>query len=127
MKKEIWIISVLLLVVISLGVMAYLGYNENIRLNSEITRLNLDKEQLFNEKEQVLLEKKNLMDEMGLLKDDVAEIYKTCITQNVCKGHYPGIRWYCNNLGDETILDLASHTCECDSSCELKLTLLKTI
>ena len=127
MKKEAWIIIVLLVIVTGLLILIYLDYNEKNKLNSEITQLNADKEQLFNEKEQIVLERKGLLDQLDLLKDDVAEIYKTCITQNACKGHYPGIRWYCNNVGDETTPDTASHTCECDSSCELKLTVLRNI
>lgn len=58
--------------------------------------------------------------ELAKLQEDVAKIYKTCITNNACKGHYPGISWNCNNVGDE--VSDPSHTCVCDSACNLKAT-----
>lgn len=128
MKKELWIIIALAVIAIALGAIAYMNYGENQKLNSEITRLNADNEKLNADKAQTLADNKNLRDELQLLNEDVAAIYKTCITQNACKGHYPGIRWYCNNIGDAVQdIAMASHLCECDSACELKTTIVQNI
>jgi len=128
MKKEVWIIIVLAVLAVIFGILAYIGYNETKELDSQVIQLNADKEQLFNDKENALIENKKIRDELQLLNEDVAEIYKSCITQNACKGHFPGIRWYCNDVGDAVSdMTLASHLCECDNVCELKTTVVQTI
>ena len=102
-------IFLILVVVILSGILAYGVYTgikvkeELINLNSQINRLNEEKD---------VLQKK-----YDLMVGDVAEIYKTCMKENVCKGRYPNVSWYCNNVGDET--GNPSHTCICDSSCNL--------
>ncbi len=66
---------------------------------------------------QVSQDKQNLDEKYSLLIDDVAEIYKGCIKDNACKGRYPSVSWYCNNVGDE--VPDPSHICKCNSSCDL--------
>lgn len=98
-----------------------------ISLNKEIEKGELKIVELTDDKTALLNEKENLQTKISdlelkydLLKQDVAKIYKTCLTENACKGHYPGVSWYCNNVGDE-VSDY-SHICVCDSACNLNAT-----
>lgn len=107
------LIIILISVIVILGcVLAYEIYT-GIQIKEENNQLTIQNQNLTSQ-----LDK--LQKGYDLLKDDVAEIYKTCITQNICKGHYPGVRWYCNNVGDE--VSDPSHICVCDSSCSLVAT-----
>jgi hypothetical protein len=125
MKREGWIITVLVIIAVVLGILAYTQYNETKNLNSIILRLEDEKANLIGEKETLITENKELRDKLQLLEEDVRAIYKTCIDGNACKGHYPGVTWYCNNVGDTTTILDASHTCVCDSSCQLNATEIK--
>jgi len=114
-KKNIFLgilITATLIICITAGIL----YNKNVQLNSEINKLN-------NEKENLNIKINDLQLKYDILKEDVAKIYKTCITNNACRGHYPGVRWDCNNVGDE--VDNPSHICQCDSSCNLNATEIK--
>lgn len=124
MKKESLIIGVLVIVLIGLGILAFVFYNKNIHLGDEKNLLSSEKEQAISEREQCLADKKIALDELQMMQEDVAKIYKGCITDNACKGHYPGVRWNCNNVGDETNVN-PSHICVCDSSCSLNATAIK--
>ena len=124
-------ILVLVLTVLLVGVVIFAGmmYNETTILNSEISRLNSqvsalnnDKSQLIDERESLRSDLTSLQSKNKMLEEDVAEIYKGCIIDNVCKGHFPGIRWLCNNVGDPADDNTASHTCVCDSKCQLNAT-----
>ena len=55
-----------------------------------------------------------------MLKDDVFQLKKSCISDNICKGHFPGVRWNCNFQGDA--VDNPSHTCVCNDNCEMSST-----
>jgi hypothetical protein len=58
-----------------------------------------------------------------LLYQDVQKIYLSCPNEGPCKGHFPQMSWYCNNVGDEIIVyDYASHICVCNNSCEMTAT-----
>ncbi len=102
--------SVILVLLCLLGYGVYTGF----KVKAEINRLN-------NENQNLNSQLNELQGKYGLLVDDVAKIYKTCINENVCKGHYPNVSWYCNNVGDEAITN-PSHICVCDSSCQLNAT-----
>ncbi len=127
MKKESWIIIIFIVVAIGLGVVYYLEHQENNNLSSKIFELETDKQNVIIEKETLIIENKELRDKLQLLEDDVRAIYKTCINENVCKGHYPGISWYCNNVGDSSDLATASHLCGCNVDCQLNATEIKNI
>jgi hypothetical protein len=96
------LISIIFLLLIILGYGVYTGF----KVKAEITKLTTERD--------------NLQEKYDLLIDDVREIYKTCRDGNACLGHYPGVSWYCNNVGDE--VDDYSHICICDVSCEFKAT-----
>lgn len=123
MKKEGLIIGALVLLLISVSIFSVLTYNKTVFLNSEINRLEDEKAQALNERDALMAENDNLKDKLLMLQQDVSEIYKGCINDNACKGHFPGVRWNCNNVGDE--VDDPSHVCECDSSCNLIATEIK--
>ena len=125
MKKEGWIIIILAIIAVALGILAFIHYTEINKLNSIISGLEDEKTNLMNEKETLILENKDLQDKLQLLEEDVKKIYKTCYNENTCKGHFPGVTWYCNNVGDVAPLSDASHTCVCDSSCQLNATEIK--
>jgi len=121
MKKESVIIGVLVILLIILAVIIFIFYNKNVELGR-------DNQDLINTNSNLLQEKDNLNNkiaekdsELSMLQQDVEKIYKSCIAQNACKGHFPGIRWNCNNVGDETNIN-PSHVCVCDSSCNLNAT-----
>ncbi len=101
----------------------YLIFN-TISLGKNIENLKSEKDILVNEKESIQTDLSELQLKYDLLEEDVAKIYKTCIVENACKGHYPGVSWYCNNVGDEVITNY-SHTCVCNSACILTATEIK--
>lgn len=128
MIKRGLVIGGLICIIVIVGVLAGVLYTKNLNLTSRNNQLETDRAQLSSEKEQILGEKEqcrtevqNLNSRLSMLQEDVSKIYKTCINDGVCKGHYPGVRWNCNNVGDETDFN-PSHTCICDSSCNLNAT-----
>jgi hypothetical protein len=134
MDKEKVIIGVLIVLLIGVGIFAVMNMtkvkslqNENAVLVDDKNKLGADNEQLMRDKEAIVDEKNNLMSELDMLKDDVFQLKKSCITENACKGHFPGIRWTCNNVGDAITGDMASHVCVCDDLCNLTATFVKTI
>jgi len=124
------LILLIVFLIISLVIIGILYFNnkslksQNNFLESERTKLSNEKEQVITEREQCRNDVQNLNSKLSMLQEDVSKIYRGCITENACKGHYPGIRWNCNNVGDETNIN-ASHTCVCDSSCNLSATEIK--
>lgn len=120
------LISVIVVLSIILIYGIYTGFKvkaELNNLNNQIVQLTDDKTNLINERNSLQTKVSNLESKNNLLTQDVAKIYKTCITENACKGHYPSVSWYCNNVGDE-VADY-SHICVCDSACNLNATQVK--
>jgi outer membrane murein-binding lipoprotein Lpp len=124
-------ILVPILIIILIGVIVFAGimYNKTTLLNSEIDKLssqvsalNNDKSQLIEERDSLRSNLTALQSKTKMLEEDVAQIYKGCINNNACKGHYPGVRWLCNNVGDLADSNTASHICVCDASCQLNAT-----
>jgi len=111
-KKSIWIIILSILLVL-VCIFAYLEFRRIVELKSLNMQLETDKTNLINDN-------KDLNLDLEMLNAKVAKIYRTCMTNNACKGRYPGISWYCNNVGDA--VDDASHICICDVSCNLNAT-----
>lgn len=120
MKKSLITIGLIVLIVLGFASAGYF-YVQNTNLNSQNDDLESQNAQIRDEREQCRTEVQGLNSKLSMLTDDVAKIYKTCITDNVCKGHYPGVRWNCNNVGDETNVN-PSHVCVCDSACNLNIT-----
>lgn len=127
MKKEWWIVIILAIVLIVLGIFLYNYYSENNDLTSRINQLTGDNEQLLKDKNDLLIENKEIKDNLDMLQKDVSQIYKTCPLQNPCKGRYPGISWYCNNVGDQSDVSTASHICICTPDCQLNQTTYQNI
>jgi hypothetical protein len=122
MKTKTLIIILISVIVILLAILiygVYTGFKAKAIINSMQTEIN----QLNQDKIDLNSQLKSLQNQYNLLQQDVAKIYKGCIKENACKGHYPGVRWYCNNVGDE-VTD-HSHTCVCDSGCNLNATEIK--
>ena len=111
-RGKVIVLVLISIIIILSGILAY-GVYTGFKVKAELIRLNAENQNLSSELE-------NLQGEYALLIDDVAEIYKTCLTENVCKGRYPGTSWYCNNVGNE--VDDPSHLCVCDASCNLNST-----
>jgi outer membrane murein-binding lipoprotein Lpp len=124
------LIPVLIILLIGVIIFAGMMYNKTTLLNSEIDKLNSqvsglndDKSKLVEERDSLMSNLTALQSKTKMLEEDVTAIYsKTCHLDNVCKGHYPGIRWLCNNVGDLADNNTASHTCICDVSCQLNAT-----
>jgi hypothetical protein len=116
MKKGVSILTIILIsiIVILLAILAY-GLYTGFRVKAMINSLTLEKNNLTNQLSA-------LQEKYNLLQQDVANIYKTCLRDNACKGRFPNVSWYCNNVGDEADLSNASHICVCDSKCDLNLT-----
>jgi hypothetical protein len=119
MKKNVTVIMLVSVIVVLSAVLVY-GVYTGIRVRTIINSLNSQIEQLSEEKENLIVQLNTLTVKYGLLQDDVFQLKKSCITQNVCWGHFPGVRWYCNNVGDA--VDNPSHICVCDSNCNLNAT-----
>jgi len=113
----IMLVSIIFVLCCILGYGVYTGF----KVKAEINRLNEENNQLNMEKQDLTSQLDLLQKKYDLLEEDVRKIYKGCITENACKGHYPSVSWYCNNVGDE-IINNPSHVCVCDSSCNLKAT-----
>lgn len=113
------LVSVIIILLLILGY----GFYTGIKVKAMINSLNSEVTQLTTEKEGLNSQLSSLQKNYDLLKQDVAKIYKTCIIENACKGRYPGVTWYCNNVGDE--VNDPSHTCICDASCKLNATEIK--
>jgi len=119
-KLTIILVSVIILLSLILIYGVYTGF----RVKEELANLNSQITNLIAEKNDVTFQLDSLQKNYDLLKDDVARIYKTCITENVCKGRYPNVSWNCNNVGDEAYTN-PSHVCFCSSSCQLNATEMK--
>lgn len=129
MKKRDIIFLVLFLGVITLSIFIAIFYFENNNLKTQNARLEWERAEISREKEVVINDREickeevvSLKADLDLLEEDVSKIYMGCISDNKCKGHYPGIRWYCNVEGD-AVSD-ASHICSCDENCKLITTLI---
>ena len=132
MKNLTIVLAVLIILLTGVVIFAGIMFNKNAVLNSEIDKLNSqvsglndDKSKLVEERDSLRSNLTALQSKTKMLEEDVAQIYKGCINDNVCKGHYPGIRWLCNNVGDLADNNTASHTCVCDASCQLNATEIK--
>jgi len=128
MEKRNWLIIFLITILVVVAIFAVLEFSKvsnlktiNNQLEEERTRLSQEKEQLLSEREELRNENKKLNSQIKMMEEDVNKIYKSCMTENACKGKYPGIRWECNNVGD-FVEDNPTHVCVCDSSCKITIT-----
>ena len=115
--------KILISVIVVLSIILIYGVYTGFKVRTELNNLNSQIVQLKDEKESLQNKITELESKNNLLTQDVAKIYKTCMTENVCKGRFPSVSWYCNNIGDE-VADY-SHICVCDSSCNLNATQVK--
>ena len=122
MKSKTLIIILISVIVILLAILIY-GVYTGFKVKSIINSMQTEINQLNQDKTDLNSQLDFLHNKYNLLEQDVAKIYKGCIKENVCKGHYPGVSWYCNNVGDEA--SDYSHTCVCDSGCNLNATEIK--
>jgi cell division protein FtsL len=118
-KKSILVTILIIIIVILAIILGYYIYS-GYKLKTEINSLNNQISQLSEERDNLNSELSTLQKKYDLLNQDVQKIYKSCPKENACKGRFPGVSWYCNNVGDET--DNPSHICICDSSCNMKAT-----
>ena len=115
---------ILVSVIILLSLILIYGFYTGFRVKEELANLNSQITNLVAEKNNVTFQLDSLQKNYNLLKDDVFELEKSCLSENACKGRFPNIRWYCNNVGDEIInpSHIASHICFCDNQCNLNAT-----
>jgi len=121
MKKSgnvstIILISIIVILLVILGYGVYTGF----KVKYKIADLNFQIDNLVKERTNLTSQLNDLLVKYDMLKDDVFELEKSCINENACRGHFPFIRWNCNNVGDE-VVDY-SHVCVCDSECNLSIT-----
>jgi hypothetical protein len=119
MQKSGLIIVLVSIIVILLLILVY-GVYTGFKVKAEIKTLETEKSQLIDDRNQCDMEVQSLNSDLSMLREDVAKIYRGCILENACKGRSPGVRWYCNNVGDE--VSDPSHVCICDASCRLNAT-----
>lgn len=127
MKKESIFIRICILLILIFCVFSFVLYKKNVTLgierdnfSHEIESLSQEKEELLNEREELRSKIDSLNSELDLIKDDLLRMSKSCMSEGICRGRFPNISWYCNVVGDE--VSDPSHTCFCDSSCNLKIT-----
>ncbi len=111
-KRNITTIILISIIAVLLAVLGY-GVYTGVRVKAVINQLTAEKENLTSQLNTLIVK-------YGMLQDDVFQLKKSCITQNVCWGHFPGVRWNCNNVGDE--VNDPSHICVCDDDCNLNAT-----
>ena len=122
MKLEKILILILVLVLL-LGII--FGFYKYKQLNNEISTLSESNQNLLSEREQLLeeredckLETKGLTESLNLLQEDVFKIKKSCLTENVCKNRFPGVRYKCNDFGEAH--EDGTKLCECTDNCEVQ-------
>ena len=108
-RLVIILVSIIIILVIIVGYGIYTG----IKVKAELNKLNAEKQDLKTSLDE-------LQEDYDLLRLDVQKIYQSCINEGVCKGHFPEVSWYCNNVGDA--VNDPSHICVCDSSCAMTAT-----
>jgi cell division protein FtsB len=111
---------ILISVIIILSLILIYGVYTGMKVKEEFRNLNSQISNLVAEKNSITQELDTLQAKYELLQDDVFEMKKSCLSENACKGRFPGVRWYCNNVGDE--VPNYSHTCVCDNACNLIIT-----
>lgn len=123
MRKGVGKITIVLVsvIIILLAVLGY-GLYTGMKVKGIINSFQIQVQQLTAERDSLRADISSLQNKYNLLEQDVAKIYKTCIKENACKGHFPSVSWYCNNVGDEADYSIASHVCICDSKCDLNAT-----
>lgn len=104
--------TVIILLVIIFILVAILGYGvyTGVRVKSAINSLQSQINQLTEERDE-------LQRKYSLLQDDVFQLEKSCLTENVCKNQFPWIRYNCNDLG-EAHSD-GTKICRCDNNCQV--------
>ncbi len=121
--RRIKILSVILAFLFIVNfVFSYICYKKNVEIKENLALLIEERDSLILEKELLKSDLNYANQRIGLLVEDVANIYKGCINEEPCKGHYPEVRWYCNVEGDE--VSDPSHVCVCDASCQMSATQL---
>ncbi len=124
MKKSVNKLAIILIfvIVILLGILSY-GVYTGFKARNAINSLQTQVQQLTADRDSLSSQLNALLVKYDMLKDDVFQLKKSCLTENACKGHFPGIRWNCNNVGDE--VNDPSHICTCDDKCNLNATEMK--
>lgn len=118
MKRGKILTTILIVLIILVSILAIVVYNKNNQLISERDQLSREKAELINEREQLRNEKQDLNSKLSMLQDDVFKLKKSCINDNICKGHFPSVRWKCNINGDA--VNDGDRTCFCDDNCNLQ-------
>jgi predicted nuclease with TOPRIM domain len=121
MKKEgSKLVPILIIIIVILAGILIYGVYTGMKVKEEFRNLNSQISNLVSEKNNLTSQLDSLQGKYNLLKDDVFEMKKSCLSENACKGRFPGVRWYCNNVGDE--VSNYSHICVCDNACNLNVT-----
>lgn len=93
-------------------------------MSSNISQLEQSNSNLLQERTQLKsdidnckAEKTTLSSDLSMLQEDVFKIKKSCMTENVCKSRFPGVRYKCNDFGEAH--DDGNRICECNDNCEV--------
>ena len=126
MEKKSIIIGILTVLLLAAIIILIYGYFKGTELASRINQLEQDRTQISNDKEQVItqldacrIQSQTDHEKLNMIMQDWSNIQKSCITENVCKGKFPFMRYKCNAQGDA--VDNGDKICECDSNCNLKV------
>lgn len=120
MKKEVIAVIILAILLVLVSIFAFMTYQKTSFLEKENTDLNSQVASLTARNTKLNSDMGKMTDELSMLKDDVFQLKKSCITNNTCKTHFPGIRWKCNISGDA--VDDGDKICVCDENCNLQVT-----
>ena len=118
MKRGQILTTILIILIILVSIVTIVVYNKNNQLISERDQLSREKVELINEREQLRSENQKMTSKLSMLQDDVFNLKKSCISDNICKGHFPSIRWKCNVQGDA--VDNGDKVCFCNDNCNLQ-------
>lgn len=124
-KKSIALIILIILLLVAIAILIF-GYFQGTALMSRINQLERDRVQISNDKENVMAQLEQCRNQsqtdhekLNMIMQDWSNIQKSCITDNVCRGKFPFMRYKCNAQGDA--VDNGDKTCECDTNCNLKV------
>lgn len=119
MEKRDIAIGILVILLIATGVFAFLNYQKVAGLEKENADMGTQIVNLTARNEKLNSDIGSMTEEISMLKDDVFQLKKSCITENKCKGHFPGIRFKCNISGDA--VDDGNNICVCDDNCNIQI------
>ena len=124
-KRKI-IIIILISLIVLISICAGIMYNDNVRFKAENQNLLEERTQMNNDKQDVINQLESCRSQaqtdnlkLNMLMEDYANIKKACMSNNVCNGKFPFMRYKCNAQGDA--IDNGDKMCVCNENCQLQV------